>query len=437
MCTRLDREGLPTSVPTRALALIDNSEGGWSSEWHETARSSLAMTDIAWAVRDDSVPHRMIGLRDQLFDLAVHLDQTTQLGEAQQVGLFPGKTGAEAILLRTLVQFAWSYLTRLADVRQPDDRLLDQMCDELDQLVEGDHVIRRHELVVSGVNVSSAFGPYRDVTVRPLTGRERGTLFMQTRAGAELTGDPVELDFVVPQKISFFEPTTMFQVRTRRRRHQQDQKSSLPDRVALALFLEDYEIGSAGVVMSFEEPRWASMGTGHVPLPVEERVDQPREMSEAEFHAVVDLAHKIPHFAEDEGGSRAIALHRLLRGCGASRGGLIDLTIALEAALLQGIKDELRYRFALYGALFLRAERDPLGTMEDLKKVYDVRSSLVHGSRVNATERNEAEGLARELAKRVLKRAVDHGWPDHSELNRVALTEVKAERADAAQAGEE
>jgi hypothetical protein len=60
--------------------------------------------------------------------------------------------------------------------------------------------------------------------------------------------------------------------------------------------------------------------------------------------------------------------------------------------------------------------------MNDLKTVYDVRSRLVHGSGVKPGDRGAAEALALELARRVVRKAVTDGWPDHEELNRLAAT---------------
>ena len=62
--------------------------------------------------------------------------------------------------------------------------------------------------------------------------------------------------------------------------------------------------------------------------------------------------------------------------------GFLDLTIALQAALLTGPPIELSYEVALYAALLLHDERDPRETFDKLANVYDVRSKLVHRSRI-------------------------------------------------------
>jgi hypothetical protein len=95
----------------------------------------------------------------------------------------------------------------------------------------------------------------------------------------------------------------------------------------------------------------------------------------------------------------------------------------MESALLQGVSTELSYRFALYGALFLKDERDPHDTFDQLKNIYDVRSGLVHGSRVDARKRERATKEASAIVKAVVRKAVEDGWPDHKKLNRSALNE--------------
>jgi hypothetical protein len=57
---------------------------------------------------------------------------------------------------------------------------------------------------------------------------------------------------------------------------------------------------------------------------------------------------------------------------------VIDLTVALEASLLFGTEDELRYKVALRGAALLRQINDPRMTFSTLRGLYDVRSKIVH-----------------------------------------------------------
>jgi hypothetical protein len=149
----------------------------------------------------------------------------------------------------------------------------------------------------------------------------------------------------------------------------------------------------------------------------------PHTLSESEFRDVVDLAYKTPEFGGAEGSGREIVLFRILRGLGMhwQESGFLDFAIALEAALLAGSSTELSYRFSLYGALFLRDEREPQDTFDRLKNVYDVRSRLVHGSKVNKAHRQAADTDAADLARAIVRKAVESGWPDPETLDRQAV----------------
>lgn len=57
---------------------------------------------------------------------------------------------------------------------------------------------------------------------------------------------------------------------------------------------------------------------------------------------------------------------------------VIDLTIGLESTLLFGLKDELKYRLSLRGAYLLREEISPEKSVQLLRKLYDIRSGIVH-----------------------------------------------------------
>ncbi len=127
---------------------------------------------------------------------------------------------------------------------------------------------------------------------------------------------------------------------------------------------------------------------------------------------------------------REIILFRLLRGSGMhwQESGFLDFVVSLEAALRGGVKDELAYRFSLYGALFLRDELEPAKTFKRLRRVYKVRSNLVHGTPVPRETRRSAEADAADLAKAVVRKAIVDGWPAKAELDEVALTSPRLDR---------
>ena len=180
------------------------------------------------------------------------------------------------------------------------------------------------------------------------------------------------------------------------------------------------------MAVAFDEPQWISQGYLYEPLPVYERVvTETKRLDEGGLAQVVHQAHKIPEFSPAESNRIEIVLHRLLHGCGAPQGesGLLDFCIALESALLGDIRNrtELSYRFALYGALFLRDNLDPARTFDRLRNIYGVRSKLVHGSSIKPTERREAEIDAKQLAIAVVRNAVEAGWPSQAVLDKLAI----------------
>ena len=133
---------------------------------------------------------------------------------------------------------------------------------------------------------------------------------------------------------------------------------------------------------------------------------RPQQVTRAQFDAVVDFAYENPDFAESESNHQEIALHRTLRACMTTQqAGFLDFATALGAALLSGIRDELAYRFCLYGSLFLGGERDPHESFEKLKNIYDVRSKVVHGSPIKEKERTAANIAAADLACAVIRKS--------------------------------
>ena len=95
------------------------------------------------------------------------------------------------------------------------------------------------------------------------------------------------------------------------------------------------------------------------------------------------------------------------------------------------MEDELGYRFALYGALFLADRLPAEETFRRLKNIYAARSKLVHGSpppkkKAKAERRRvdlaQAKKDARELSLAVALQVVEVGWPDHDALNLSALS---------------
>ena len=428
VCRRLADKELPTSITVPRLVVVDDANGsGWRSGVEEVRRSPMRSGRISIAIGDDSVAGRPFGLREQLEPLAELLDATTRLGQPQPSGFLPNATGVDAILARVVAPLAHEYLARLDDVAIPDLALVRQLAQELEALASAEDISRTSQLVLEGITVPASLGPYRGVSLRPLSGSERGAIAAQHEVGLtdDVSGDR---EFPVPRRITFFNPTALLSITSTRPVDEPPGPARLPFRVALAFVLAGFELSSLGFLTEFDEPRWASLGTSHTPFPLQERMTvTPRPITKAEFEAAIDLAYKTPDFAAEESTGKGVVLYRVLRGSGVDTGGFLDFAIALEAALLSGAQTELAYRFSLYGALFLADERDAHATFTRLKRIYQIRSKLVHGAIVRPDDRYAAEQDAAELAKAVARRAIERGWPEQSRLDALALGKITAE----------
>jgi hypothetical protein len=317
------------------------------------------------------------------------------------------------------------YLLTLKDLGEDEPALAERLGDELQRVIEQEETYRRWQLALGGLAVSTACN-HRGVSLRPLTPMERGALADSQLMGHRNQGVP-RSDFELPSSFSVALPSFLLEITTKRMLTRSSDASTLPNRVVLAFFLSGFEISGTGVVTNFDLPRWASVGVAHNPFPLAERaIAEMKPITEGEFETVVDLAHKIPEFGGTEGNSREIALFRLLRACGMHwhESGFLDFAIALEAALLGSAQTELAYKFSLYGALFLKDSFEPRVTMQRLKQIYTIRSRLVHGGRVKPPDLQAATLDAAELAKAVIRQAVETGWPEPRTLDAAATGAV-------------
>jgi hypothetical protein len=91
----------------------------------------------------------------------------------------------------------------------------------------------------------------------------------------------------------------------------------------------------------------------------------------------------------------------------------------LEAVLLSAAQAELRFRFSLCGACYLgRGPRDRAELFGEFQSIYDTRSSIVHGSTLEAARLASARVTARRLASAVLTKGLRAGWPEPADLRR-------------------
>jgi hypothetical protein len=418
---RLQVANLPLSVKIQRAA-IEPSEGtGWQSGQREVQVGTIHLDHVFYGIAEQSVPNRLLGLRDQLQPLADYLNDTTDLA-SRSWPRGPGGQEAEGILSHFLVPMTHYYLLALNDLGEDDPALMERLGDELQQVIKQEEIYHRWQISLGGLALSATC-KHRGVTLRPLSPMERGALAefqVMGRRDREVPGS----DFELPSLFTIALPSVLLEITTKRPLAQSWDSSTLPNRLVLAFFLSGFEIGGTGVITNFDLPRWVAFGVAHNPFPLAERaISEVKPISQGEFEAVVDLAYRIPGFGGTEGNSREIALFRLLRACGMHwhESGFLDFAIALEAALLGSAQTELAYKFSLYGALFLKNWFEPRDTMQRLKQIYTLRSKLVHGGRVKPLDLQTATLDAAALAKAVIRQAVESGWPDPKTLDAAAL----------------
>lgn len=91
---------------------------------------------------------------------------------------------------------------------------------------------------------------------------------------------------------------------------------------------------------------------------------------------------------------------------------IVDYTIGLESLLLQGINDELTYRFALRGATILAWEDNKRKEyFKRLKDFYNVRSDIVHGRYIDNSKLEELRVFGDETLRKVWLWYFDRGEP--------------------------
>jgi hypothetical protein len=133
-------------------------------------------------------------------------------------------------------------------------------------------------------------------------------------------------------------------------------------------------------------------------------IHKPYRLDPAERPALVAFASKL----DEVGGARGsrslrVALERFdtVERFGPEENRIIDAVIAMEAILLKGIKDELKFRFALRGARLVgKTPNERSDLFKVLKDAYDRRSDIVHGSGSTSTAPTADE--ISDLARRVI-----------------------------------
>lgn len=178
-------------------------------------------------------------------------------------------------------------------------------------------------------------------------------------------------------------------------------------------------------------PAWYSTGYRYSPLALHHPFPHGGipAIGAPDFSRAVRTAQKLVNYdLADPRRPSEIAIKRFLMGCTRDdpADALVDFVVALEALLLPGRSEtEMGYRFRLHGAYSIASHpSERQGLYDQLKSVYDVRSSLVHGGRPREPV-GQATNNARTLARRGLLEALESEFPDKVYSERLLLGQEK------------
>jgi len=124
---------------------------------------------------------------------------------------------------------------------------------------------------------------------------------------------------------------------------------------------------------------------------------------------------QIHNIMESDNHYLRLPLTRLLDGGLSNRpdDAILDYAIGLERLLTEGTRDELSYRFALRGATILSWDGGNKKVFyEDLKRFYNIRSSIVHGNQVKDIELNDAYINGEKYLREILLWYLTNGFID-------------------------
>jgi hypothetical protein len=311
-----------------------------------------------------------------------------------------------------LVPTAWQYLRTIARLDQGSPELAERLAEELLDFARSDNITLRTSLVLEQPRVETTL-TVAGITMRPLTPEEIG------RFGADRLAS-FEGGFLGPPRQT---GTTMLEIVESQDKRAWREPGTQLRRLLLALQLCGVPVSGVGYASEREEP--IANGTRGTPVPIP-RYGPQVDLDLPQLSRAADVAARIPVAVErDPRKPEEIALSRFgsAHGDRTATDALIDLVVSLEALLLPREPEaELRFRLALYGAYATGAAAgERLTVFKQLARVYDTRSKIVHGSRVDAAELQDVVAVAKRLTARILLRGIDQGWPSQDELRAMAL----------------
>lgn len=292
-----------------------------------------------------------------------------------------------------------------------------QFAGEVLQVATDDNITYSSQALLCGPTVEGGSIVHKNVTIRTLTGIERGDAMDSFRSAFipglhDIPNAVLEVRSDIPRdEFPPFHDTTLFNV-------------------VDAAQLHGYQLA---IVSAQKQAalKWV-WDTRFIlrPLSTPHKMPEQMPITSSNFQSVIMTSEALNAYALDSPRNpRDLALHRFR--IGASReskiDALLDFTIALEALLLPYDKGarrgDLSYRFRVHGAHYLaRCASERSDVAKWLGEIYEMRSRLVHGGKYPEYKAIETVyDHALDLVRRGLMRAVHDKFPTAEDFNRMVL----------------
>ena len=269
MVRRMNARGHPLTLTRQAPSIPNDPQmAGWRTEVVTEQLSGLYPEQVLYDIADRSVPNSILGLKDQLSPLAEYLTRNTNLATGRYSGLI-GDDEIDGLLFRCVSPMAVHYLTSLTDLASGDAERSAALAAQLYVMAENDSITHISHLAVSGIYPEAHY-VYRGISVRPLTGRERGNWAAHSNPPMPRPVPDSDL-YPFAQFPNLSMPSALIQIATERPIGTQFDSSRLPHKVALSFFLSGYNISGSGTITHFDSPVWGAMGRNNTPFPVDEK----------------------------------------------------------------------------------------------------------------------------------------------------------------------
>jgi hypothetical protein len=401
--------GILGQIPIETTVVNNVTEGGYESTSEMRLVNPYNADETLWTIiraAGDSDASRPIAERlHAAFGRSAHVSNT----------LYPTlfeTDPADWIAKVWLPPLRSRYLQSLAALDQPDPVALRDIVDEFIEALQAETITTATIMPVAGLRVGGTLRTGA-LTLRPMTNEE----FAELISPRSLPRGPLTMRRMQFAHVS---ERAILEARDSRPKTDATAQFTLLKRIVLSLQLLGFEPHGSGDSTTVYEPvRISGMIGSPVVLPEQGTW---REVSPDNLREALDLAGRIPREVFEGSQQRVhIALARF-QTAAAERfpaDALIDFVIALEAVLLSAAEAELRFRFSLHGAYYLgRGPRDRAELFGEFQSIYDARSSIVHGSTLEAARLASARVTARRLASAVLTKGLRAGWPEPADLRR-------------------